>query len=184
MSRCDDSNAVQFEDVLLGMELSCLAYLDDTQETIKHEVPIITRVFGEQAAGKPLTRLLVQRGYVVDKIFSGDEAPGFIAHRSGEVVVGFRGSTSLGHMPANSKIKMVPFHRDSESESSHDMGSWSDHRRVHVGWYRMLLSIRSSLDAILLPLLIDRSSKRLILAGHSRGGSLACLALAYLLDKP
>eukprot|EP00928_Gymnodinium_smaydae_P022805 TRINITY_DN19035_c0_g1_i2.p1 TRINITY_DN19035_c0_g1~~TRINITY_DN19035_c0_g1_i2.p1 ORF type:complete len:358 (+),score=55.10 TRINITY_DN19035_c0_g1_i2:182-1255(+) len=196
------------EDILLGTELSCLAYLDDTQETIDHEVPMITRVFGAVAAGRTLTDLLMERGYVIDRIFGDGEAPGFIAHRPGEVVLACRGSTGLADMPANFDVFLVPFRpledgvractcnawffctceKSDQLESQPDLTSSCDSddfgdRRVHRGYYNMLLSLLPSLERILLPQLLDPEPKRLIFAGHSRGGSLALLALAYLMEK-
>merc|ERR1719272_872637 len=166
------------------MDLACLAYLGDTHKRIAHEIPMVTRVFGAQAAGKSLTHLLVERGYIVDKVFGEGEAPGFIAHRDGEVVLACRGSTGLRDMPANLNMYTVPFRPpedrpqactcgamvfcscgspgDTDVESSSNWMSRGrrpkrscDERRVHAGYYGMLLSLLPSLDAILLPQLLD-----------------------------
>lgn len=173
----------------LGMELSCLAYLDESRETIDHEMPMIRSVFGVESTRKSLTELLSRRGYTPDKIFNESEARGYIAHKEGEVVLACRGSTSAKDKPSNLKFCLVPFRPSRHGWQKEQLAETSVRRRsslgdscVHRGYYAMLLSLLPVLDQHLLPQFLDAKPKRLVFVGHSRGGSLAILALGYILE--
>eukprot|EP00443_Scrippsiella_acuminata_P063984 CAMPEP_0115469858 /NCGR_PEP_ID=MMETSP0271-20121206/51700_1 /TAXON_ID=71861 /ORGANISM="Scrippsiella trochoidea, Strain CCMP3099" /LENGTH=449 /DNA_ID=CAMNT_0002896977 /DNA_START=68 /DNA_END=1416 /DNA_ORIENTATION=- len=184
-------------------EACMLGNIDDKPGTIESlagaKEAIEAIAGGSDQARKPLTSLLADLGYTVDRMFShvgilGDGAfndtQGFIAHNEDDVVLAYRGT--VGFMDALTDLLAghVPF------QPAEDKGRGSaalcscfaakradDLGRAHRGFYDAFLSSMSDIEEVLIPLLEGPKPGVLILAGHSLGGAIATGALAYLLKR-
>jgi len=193
-------------DLLLGVKLACLAYVDDEPGTIdslagaKQAIEVIAG--GAEQARKPLTDLLADLGFTVDRIFShvgilGDGAfndtQGFIAHNERDVVLSYRGTVSATDALTDILAGHVPFRPlgDKDRGSASIFSSCfattpagaDDLGRAHRGFYDAFMSSLPDIEQVLIPLFSGPEPRRLILAGHSLGGAIATGALAYLLKR-
>lgn len=195
-----------YDDLLLGVKMACLAYVDDqpgTIETLEGAKEAIEVIAGSaERARAPLTELLADQGFVVDRIFShmgllkdGDvnDTQGFVAHSETDVVLAYRGSVSLqdcvtdltaGHVlyrpfedVGRGSAPVVSTACCGAATPGEDLG------RAHRGFYDAFLSTIPDIEEAVMPHLEGPTPKRLVLVGHSLGGAIATGALAYLLRK-
>eukprot|EP00931_Biecheleriopsis_adriatica_P046619 TRINITY_DN26798_c0_g1_i1.p1 TRINITY_DN26798_c0_g1~~TRINITY_DN26798_c0_g1_i1.p1 ORF type:complete len:424 (+),score=68.05 TRINITY_DN26798_c0_g1_i1:76-1272(+) len=185
---------ILIDDLLLGVQLSCLAYTDDEENTVAaYDTPLlkgtlhaIEEVAGGRAqARKPLTEILCNLGWTADRIFSsgtaGADTQGYIAHTiAGDIALVFRGTTNIMD---TAKSLFDTGVNDSDESFLMCKLMCSSQPKVHAGFNRALSAVLHDIDTFLLPQLESKESKCLVVAGHSLGGAVAHGAVAYLLTK-
>merc|ERR1712007_424608 len=127
------------------------------------------------------------------------DAQGFVAKNADTVVCSFRGTEvpslwnadswkdALADVDAGYPVEFSPLeHTFTPEEGPCTLDGeeipYGRHRKMHPGFYRQFLSLKSQLDKYLIPLLKSGNFKHFYLCGHSLGGALAFACASYILD--
>jgi hypothetical protein len=132
---------------------------------------------------RPIRDILNDMGYLlvkdIDVGFFWPSTQGYIAKSAkfdsegGDIIIAFRGSTSFGDWMTNFNGDPVPF--GDEETPDYEIGM------VHKGFLEAFNSVRDLIIKYVYPLVKLGKPCRVLVTGHSLGGALATLTMAYLM---
>lgn len=119
------------------------------------------------------------------------DTQGFIAHDAEKVVLVYRGSTSVTDWITNANVFTTPWEPLDDGEDAGEFAAFQglchNGPRLHLGHYNAFLSTKRDLEEVLIPQIQNavrlKKHLKVFICGHSLGGSLATMALAYILER-
>jgi hypothetical protein len=185
------------EEARLSLSLCIAAYLGE--DVVDHYEPSLF---------DPKTRASVPKGvqdqglaHVLETTFglvldhfinvTPTDTQGFIAHDAEKVVLVYRGTTSVADWITNANVFTTPWEPLDDGEDAGEFaalqGLCHNGPRLHLGHYNAFLSTKRDLEEVLIPQIQNavrlKKHLKVFICGHSLGGSLATMALAYILER-
>lgn len=184
------------DEIKFCFALATVAYLGDDIPPEEHYSPALFY----PKTGEPVPKELQETlGSCLDSVFDlqldhfintqPSDTQGFIAHNDNCIVLCYRGSMQAQDWVTNAQASLVPWkpfvHGEHAGHAAFLEALAGDDKEpsVHMGHYNAFLTTRTLIQEHLIPQVKNVTKPtKLYICGHSLGGSLATMALAYVLE--
>jgi pimeloyl-ACP methyl ester carboxylesterase len=209
-----EPGGIRAAELVLGMQLACLAITDDKPDTLKNvgkanpwQVRTMTLITGsEEDALEPLSIILqdhfrLTADHIMDisgmsRAGHALDTQGYIAHNNKLIVLSYRCTTSASDWLTNLTTTSSAWDMENDADQGHSgfFSSCADYGccsgtpgkpRVHTGFYNNFLITLPAIRKYIDPLLApDQPPRTLYVVGHSLGAGIAIMAACYFLLEP
>lgn len=209
-----EPGSIRAAELVLGMQLACLAITDDKPDTLKKvgkmnpwQVRTVAMIAGsDEDAHEPLSTILEDQfrlttDHILDvtglsKAGHALDTQGYIAHNDKIIVLSYRCTTSGADWLTNLTTTSSAWDIENDAVQGHSgfFSSCADYTccssspekpRVHTGFYNNFLVTILAIRQYIDPLLaLNQPPRTLYVVGHSLGAGIAIMAACYFLLEP